>query len=376
MKKKLRTLAITLSLTLGLASNINAQSANHQQKSSNKPAANVTGAAPSATVAGVTAGVTGSGTAGQVARWTGNNSTSYVIGDSIITEDKFGKIGIGTTTPTSKLTVGGVVETTSGGFKFPDGTMQSTAGLSSVFHDATLAGTGTSVSPLGIATGGVGSNQLANNAVTSLKIATSAVGTPQLADNAVMSSKIAAGAVMTANLANSSVTDGKIASGQVVKSINGLTDNLTFAAGSNITITPVGNTLTIAAAAGGASPATSAFQGRIQGNWADGAGIANGTLTIPAGKRLVVEFITVTASLVLGQTIVDSFLNSTLDGNLIQHRIAVNSNPSFPTSPFTHVIDKPVRIYADALGATIARSPASGGADFEIIVSGYLVDLP
>lgn len=36
-------------------------------------------------------------------------------------------VGIGTTTPTSSLTVNGVVESTFGGFKFPDGTVQATA---------------------------------------------------------------------------------------------------------------------------------------------------------------------------------------------------------------------------------------------------------
>jgi hypothetical protein len=43
-----------------------------------------------------------------------------------------------------------------------------------------------------------------------------------------------------------------IAGGQVLKSLNALTDDVTLAAGSNITITPTGNTLTIAAAGGGA----------------------------------------------------------------------------------------------------------------------------
>lgn len=38
-----------------------------------------------------------------------------------------GNVGIGTTTPGQKLTVTGMVESTSGGFKFPDGTVQSSA---------------------------------------------------------------------------------------------------------------------------------------------------------------------------------------------------------------------------------------------------------
>ena len=39
-----------------------------------------------------------------------------------------GDVGIGTTTPTSPLTVSGLIESTTGGIKFPDGTIQATAG--------------------------------------------------------------------------------------------------------------------------------------------------------------------------------------------------------------------------------------------------------
>ncbi len=110
----------------------------------------------------------------------------------------------------SKLMVGGQIENLSGGIKFPDGTIQTTAALGAVSHDATLTGSGASATPLGIAAGGV--------------------GTTQLADNAVMNAKIAAG--------------------QVVKSLNGKFDDVTLAAGPNITITPSGNTLTLSSASG------------------------------------------------------------------------------------------------------------------------------
>ena len=41
--------------------------------------------------------------------------------------DPAGNVGIGTPAPTQKLSVGGTVESTTGGFKFPDGTTQTTA---------------------------------------------------------------------------------------------------------------------------------------------------------------------------------------------------------------------------------------------------------
>jgi hypothetical protein len=64
-----------------------------------------------------------------------------------------GKIGIATTNPTSALTVDGKVESLTGGFKFPAGTIQTTAtasGLQTVTHDATLKGSGTDAAPIGI----------------------------------------------------------------------------------------------------------------------------------------------------------------------------------------------------------------------------------
>src|SRR5215510_7940118 len=98
--------------------------------------------------------VLGGGTVGQLTKWTGFNSSNSFIGDSIITETKLGQIGIGTTTPTSTLTVQGMIETTTGGFKFPDGTVQTTSSsnaLLGVSHDPTLSGAGTAASPLGVA---------------------------------------------------------------------------------------------------------------------------------------------------------------------------------------------------------------------------------
>jgi trimeric autotransporter adhesin len=94
--------------------------------------------------------VMGSGTLGRLPKWTGFTSSHSIIGDSTIFEDKFGNVGIGTDSPTSRLTVVGTIAAT-GGFKFPDGTVQTTAGITNVIHDTTLRGNGTAASPLGVA---------------------------------------------------------------------------------------------------------------------------------------------------------------------------------------------------------------------------------
>lgn len=148
-----------------------------------------------------------------------------------------GNVGIGVTNGGSRLTVAGMIETTLGGVKFPDGTTQTTAattGLTSIFHDATLTGNGTSGTPLGVADGGIGTTQLANNAVTA----------------------------------------AKIASGQIVTSLNGLKDQVSLSAGANITITPLGNVLTIAA--------PNSLTGVMHDNTLTGNGTAGAPLAVAA----------------------------------------------------------------------------------------------
>ena len=63
---------------------------------------------------------------------------------------------------------------------------------------------------------------------------------------AMLASAVEPLSVTGGGIANNTITAGKIASGQVVKTLNGLTDAVTLAAGSNVTITPSGNTLTVA----------------------------------------------------------------------------------------------------------------------------------
>jgi hypothetical protein len=140
--------------------------------------------------------------------------------------------------------------------------------LSSVAHNSSLTGDGTTALPLGIANNGVGTNQLADNSVTSSKIAS---GQAVKSFNGLFDNvSLVAGSNVTLTTSGNTLTissllgltsvshdsslsgDGTgtsplgIATGQVTRSVNGLTDNVSLVAGDNVTITPTGNTLTIA----------------------------------------------------------------------------------------------------------------------------------
>ena len=198
------------------------------------------------------AALTGGGTAGQVAKWT-NAST---VGDSGISEDKFGKVGIGTTAPTSKLTVQGTIETTSGGVKFPDGSVQTTA----------------------------------------------------------------------------------------------------FSAMS--------------------SPPLQPFAKQLSATFPVGAPGTTASFTVPAGKRLVIETVSLLVTLPFGQ-IVESFsITTSVNGQVIDCSLFPSPIPQSGSGSI-YGVTQPLKIYADAgtqVIAGILRGFAAGDGSFTLAISGYLVD--
>jgi hypothetical protein len=201
--------------------------------------------------------VSGSGTPGQIAKWTGvSGSNTYVLGNSTIFEDKFGKVGIGTTTPTSLFTVAGMIETTSGGVKFPDGTVQTTA----------------------------------------------------------------------ASLANSPQPQ------------------------------PFAKVLSATFPAGGVD--TSAM------------------FTVPVGKRLTIETVSLLINLPLGQNLDSLTIATSVNGQLIYYSLFPVPIPQSGSSSF-YGITQPFKIYADAgtqVSAQIHRPSGLGDGGFNLALSGYLVD--
>ncbi|HET9531962.1 MAG TPA: hypothetical protein VFQ92_16500 [Blastocatellia bacterium] len=134
VKKTLKIISLTTTLAVLLTS---ALAQDQQRKNASPTAKSKPGAAAQ-----------GGNTPGRIAKF----ATPGSLADSNITEDAGGNIGIGTTLPTSQLTVNGVIEMLSGGgIKFADGTLQTTAGIATVSRDATLKGDGTQAAPLGLA---------------------------------------------------------------------------------------------------------------------------------------------------------------------------------------------------------------------------------
>ena len=87
--------------------------------------------------------------------------------------------------------------------------------LETVSTDSTLDGQGTTGDPLGIASDGVDTDQLADDAVTQDKLADNSVHAAQIGANAVHSSEIASDAVGTNELEDDAVTEAKIADSAV-----------------------------------------------------------------------------------------------------------------------------------------------------------------
>jgi len=120
-------------------------------------------------------------------------------------------------------------------------------------------------------------------------------------------------------------------SGSVVTQLNGLTGGVTLAAGSNITLTPVGNTITIASSGGGGSTASvfdadliAAFGfGKFFGKYVQGDTIpAIGKTAVEVIKDALVAALSPTVSLTSSTTIP---FNQTAINNVLNFSYVINS---------------------------------------------------
>jgi hypothetical protein len=84
-------------------------------------------------------------------------------------------------------------------------------------------------------------------AAVAATVTNGAITTAQLAANSVTTANLANGAVTNRSLTANAVNATNIASGQVVKSLNGLTDNVILSAGANVALFTNGNALQLSA---------------------------------------------------------------------------------------------------------------------------------
>ncbi|MGH7496082.1 MAG: beta strand repeat-containing protein [bacterium] len=89
-----------------------------------------------------------------------------------------------------------------------------------------------------------------NGPATTINVSNNSINDDEVQNESLTASSLAPGSVGNSEIADNAVTGAKIQSGQVVKSLNSLTDNVSLVAGSNVSITPSGSTLTISATPG------------------------------------------------------------------------------------------------------------------------------
>ena len=93
--------------------------------------------------------------------------------------------------------------------------------------------------------------QTADHALVAGTVAEGGVDARALAPGAITAEKFSVGAINNAALANLAITTPKIAPLTVVRSLNGLQDDVTLAAGTGVSLSAAGNTLTINSTATG-----------------------------------------------------------------------------------------------------------------------------
>jgi len=124
-------------------------------------------------------------------------------------------------------------------------------------------------------------------------------------------------------------------------------------------------------------PGREAFQKGIAADIVDGHLFAHGFFTVPAGKRLVIRYVSGKIVLPPGQRAVDVFVITSVNGSLANHFVVPVFTASSSGTDISEFAQE-TQLYADPgpfdveVGAD--RSDSTGAGTFDIVVSGYLID--
>ncbi len=101
--------------------------------------------------------------------------------------------------------------------------------------------------------------------------------------------------------------------------------------------------------------------------------------TVPAGKRLVIEFVTMTGQVPAGQHAeIFEITTSTDPLGGVSHQLVINPQPDAVIGDALFRSSQQVKLYANAgtqVNVLFRRSSSAGLATFGATISGYLVDM-
>jgi hypothetical protein len=125
------------------------------------------------------------------------------------------------------------------------------------------------------------------------------------------------------------------------------------------------------------NPARAPFQVQLGNPIAAGANAPNGSFSVPAGRRLVIEHVSALVVVPAGQRVMYTNINTFSGGGLVFHHLkAQSAGVSTATPGEGYITSESLRLYADpgtSVLVAVNRSDSAGTGFMSVSVSGYLV---